>query len=685
MSNATLKDIALRPQYRTNPLDPEGVVGDFYIPVLSVAKKYDRLSGFFSSASFSLASRGVAALIANGGKMRLICSPRLSDADASVLEAFVGHPQNSVLEKYWMENFSPEASSIEHDHISAFGWMLQSGMLEVRLAVPDNAIDSSTSMCHPKIGIVEDFQGNAISFSGSNNETASGWAINQEEFKVFSDWDQYGYYENDKSYFDAYWQNMMPGVKCFEVPQALKERLIERAVEFNRETYIARHCIERAKRHVVWRRLNLRDYQQEALRNWEKNDYRLMFEMATGSGKTRTAIACLNRMMEIEDQGCAIIAAPRLALCDQWKRETSGVLVKRTSEILASSTNPKWSDEFARVLSRMSLGTSRNRFVVVYTSHATASSGRFIELVNRCSANLPLMLIADEAHGLGAPQYQQALYAVAKYRVGLSATPSRLFDDVGTRLLVDYFGGESYVFSIGDALKAGFVSPYRYHPVIVKFTVLEQAEYENLTEKIRRLRSVYENDPDPEVYEKLEKALRDRALLIAAAEEKMPRLRSVLKNLASSAREFAIAFACPKNIDSVVSAYLELGIVARRYTAKESPVERAEILRQFETGECPVLVAMKCLDEGVDVPAAKCAVIVSSTVNPREYIQRIGRVIRRAPGKKYAEIYDFLVSECVHGNGIVERDLKRGLYIAQFADNATEALNILYGQNGGNL
>lgn len=678
MSNATLMDLDLKHQYRTNPLEPEGVVGDFYIPVLSVAKSYDRLSGFFSSASFSLAARGVAALIANGGRMRLVCSPRLSERDASVLESFAEGRHEQMLTQYWIQHFTPDESSIERDHLAAFGWMLQNGILEIKLAIPKRC--DEISMCHPKIGIVEDFCGNAISFSGSNNETASGWAVNQEEFKVFNADEQYDYYQNDRVCFDAYWDDMMPGVKCLDLPQAFKDRLIEKSVEFNRETYIARHYVEKAKTCAVWKKLSLRSYQNEALETWKENGYRLMLEMATGSGKTRTAIGCMNKMMEVEERGCVIVAAPRISLCEQWRRETNGIVLKSATEITACSSNPKWGDDFARFLSRLSLGTSTRRFVIVYASHATASSDRFVELVKRCAREMPLMLVADEAHGLGAHKFRHALYENAKYRVGLSATPSRLFDAVGTELLMDYFGGKSFVFSIGDALRAGFVSPYRYHPLVVIFSEAEQSEYEALTEKIQKLRLVYEHDQDPDVYEKLEKAMRDRALLIASAEGKIPLLRKMVQDNELGMRSFAIAFGSPRNIDAIVSVYNEEGIVARRYTSKEDLAVRADLLRQFASGDCPVLVAMKCLDEGVDVPAARCAVIVSSTVNPREYIQRIGRVIRKCPGKIHAEIYDFLVSERGPGRHIIERDLVRGRYIAQFADNATEALDVLYNQ-----
>ncbi|MCQ2367771.1 MAG: DEAD/DEAH box helicase family protein [Kiritimatiellae bacterium] len=678
MSDATLNDLKLKPQYRTNPLNPGAVVEEFYIPILEVARKYDRISGFFSSASLCLAARGIAALIEHGGKMRLVCSPNLPLGDCKVFKDFVYSSTEDDYNKYLNENFRPDESSIQKDHLAALGWMLANGFLEVKLAIPNSNLDMS--MCHPKIGLVEDMEGNAISFSGSNNETVNGWAVNQEEFKVFSSVENTQYYENDRMCFDWYWNNIMPGVKCVDLPEALRQNLLKRADEFNKETYIAKHYVQAMRSHRVWSKLNLRDYQNEAISKWEKNNYSLMFEMATGSGKTRTALGCINRFMEKEPTGCVVVAAPRLALCDQWRKESQGSFLKDAKEIEANSDHKDWNVGLARQISRIVLGTSASKYIVVYTSHKTASSLEFLEMINRLTKSIPLMLVADEAHGLGARQYQRALYEKASYRVGLSATPTRMFDDIGTEKLVSYFGNASFEFSIGDALLAGFVSPYRYYPILVKFTRDENDKYDELTERIRKLRLVCENNLDEDAFAKLEDALRKRALLVAAAQGKLPALRKILQDRRQDMKKHAIAFTCPDNIDAVVNVYLDAGLMPRKYTSYESTDKRKELLVQFAEGSCSALVAMKCLDEGVDIPAAKYAMLISSTVNPREYIQRIGRVIRKSSDKEYAEIYDFLV--VCNGNSIVERDLNRALYIVKFADNATSVLDTLYTKTG---
>ena len=681
MSYASLVDIPLKNQYRTNPKDGATVVAEFYEPVLSVASQYDRLSGYYSSASLCLAAKGVASLIANGGKMRLVCSPNLSGEDARLFRALAsGKDEDGIIDEYWDENFPPTASEIERDHVAALGWMYNNGLLDIRLAVLQNdASGDGSYLCHPKIGIVKDFAGNVISFSGSNNETVGGWAANQEEFKVFKGWTEEGldYLKEDRWCFENYWDDRMPGVKTYDLPTALSNRLIRASSNFEKENYLAKYYIAQKTRIDAERKLSLRPYQKDAIEKWRDNGFKLLFEMATGSGKTRTAIGCINAMMEVETSCCIVVAAPRIALCQQWRHEMAGVLVKRGREITANSSNSNWRGEFASSLASIATGTTKTKFIVVYASHATAAGDDFLSRIKYASSVMPIMLVADEAHGLGALKLQRALVPYSKYRVGLSATPTRLFDEPGTKLIVEYFGNNSFVFSIGQALKAGYLSQYLYYPILVPFSAEEDDKYEDLTERIRRLRSAYDNDPSEDIYARLEKAMRDRADLVQSAKGKLQSLAGLLTDRAKDVASRAIVFTCHHNINSVLGLYEDKGIMARRYTSRESMPERARLLQLFSDGDCDVLVAMKCLDEGIDIPSARCAVLVSSTVNPREYIQRIGRVIRRAKDKENAVIYDFLVTR--YGSGeIIERDLTRGEYIAEFAINATNAYDILY-------
>ena len=688
MPNATLKDIPLKSQYRTNPLNRGSVVGSFYIPVLETAVRYDRLSGFFSSTSLALAAKGIAALIANGGHMRLICSPRLSPDDVETMERFVNGNHSLVsYESNLQQEFHPTENRIEHDHLAALGWMLENGFLEIMLAVivePNGRI-SPNPIFHPKVGLITDHMGNEISFSGSNNETVSGWADNQEEFKVFKSWieGQDEYYQNDRNDFERYWRNEVEGVLAFNLPLAFRKKLVCASRDFDREKFLAKYYVQERKRAAVWTALNLRDYQESAIAEWEKSRYSMLFEMATGSGKTRTAIGCINLVMEHEKCGCVVVAAPRIALCDQWRREMKDRLCESSVMIVANSDCPTWREKLAITLSRMALGTNPFKWVVVFASHATASSKDFLELISTVRPSLARVLIADETHALGAPELKRALMPGYQYRVGLSATPERMFDEVGSKCIADYFGNHKYSFTLGDAIAKQRVCSYRYYPIIVALTDEERDRYELLTDRISKLSKILEHEYDSDVQARLERTLRARADLVTAASGKIPRLKELLKKNGNIFERNVIVFACPQNIEDVIRAFTDEMKTTRRFTYFESdPLVRREILAQFASGGCSALVAMKCLDEGIDIPTAQTAVLVSSTTNPREYIQRIGRVLRLSPGKSFARIYDFLVALDKKGKDIPERELKRALYVAEYAENASEAFDVLFDRKG---
>lgn len=688
MPHATLRDLKLRSQYRTNPLDHGSVVGDFYIPVLEVARKYDRLAGFFSSASLALAAKGIAALIATGGHMRLICSPNLSAADLEVLRsASSSGGAERIAKEYWGRFFLPNEDQIQKDHLAALGWMLDHGFLDIKFAVVRNGIEGTAQnvLCHPKVGIVEDRAGNRLSFSGSNNETVGGWAANQEEFKVFQEWmpGQEGYYRTDRDYFESYWSDTCPGVMCLDLPEAFRSGLVNASREFDREAFLARHYTREVKRTRVWHDLSLRDYQVDAVGKWIDNGYALLFEMATGTGKTRTAIACLNKVMERERSGIVVVAAPRVALCDQWRREMSGRLIEDVVTLTANSDNSDWRKTLDRIVAGLRLGTRLSKWVVVFTSHVTAASKDFVSLVRRCPDRTCRILIADETHALGAADLRKALLDSFRYRIGLSATPERLFDEAGSKLIRDYFGGASFVFGLGDAIIHQCVSSYRYYPIVTPLSVDERLAYDQLTERITKLGQIIRNEYDPEAQARLEKALRDRAHIVEAAESKIPALRKLLGSEEGLFEKNVIAFTCSRNIEDVIRVFADEMKIVRRFTYLESDRQvREEILRQFGEGGCAALVAMKCLDEGIDIPSASVAILVSSTTNPREYIQRIGRVLRKSPEKQFARVYDFIVSLDAGGSLLLERDLKRAFYVAEFAENASEVLDVLYGKDG---
>lgn len=648
-----LRNLDIQPAYETlGDCDP---VGDFYVPVLAESVEYDRCVGFFSSASLALAARGVAGLIANHGKMRLAVSPHLSKEDIDAIEnaeASQSDAINAVVATAFSD-IEALADEIERDHVRALGWMLGNGYLELKIAcvVDDAGNIRSEQLFHQKVGIFRDRAGDAVSFSGSINETAAGWLLNSEEFKVFKSWDdgQRAFFESDANKFEEIWNNQRENVKTFEPKGRFLDLLVAEGSDFDVEHSLVARYIGTARRD----RISLFSYQREAVREWHRRGGKLLFEMATGTGKTRTALACIQELLSTQKKLVCVIATPQSTLSRQWEREVEALGLKFDVSIFADSsaaTSVQWAANIRAALSRVSIGMSRN--VVIYTTHTSAASDALIDAIQRADSSITACLVGDEVHGMGAARLRRALLERYEYRIGLSATPSRWFDEDGSALLREYFGGASFQFAIRDAQETinpltgePFLCPYEYHLVTVKLTDDEAERYAELSLRISKL----SHKDDDVSKERLEQLLRRRALIKKDAAEKLDRFDGLLDSMSTNDM---LVFTSPARIDEVEACLARHGIAAHRLTEKQGTRVRREfgglserdyLIQSFKDGVLQALVAIKCLDEGIDIPQASTAVLLSSSTNPREYVQRVGRVIRRSPGKKLAHIYDFVV------------------------------------------
>lgn len=648
----SFKEVDISLSYETGQDDP---VNEFYVPLLAEAKYYDRIAGFFTSASLAIAARGLAGLIKNKGTMRIIACPRLEEKDAEVIKAFIEHP-DEYLSKQLLSDIEHVEDDFQKDHLRALGWMLANGYLEMRLAlVKKKCTDEAdfNSLFHQKIGIMTDMEGNQLSFSGSINETASGWLNNIEEFKVFRGWEigQDSYLYSDVKRFNDFWNELRTNVIIKKLPDAVREKLIVIGKEFSTEHFEARKYTQSRKRKTITEKLSLFPYQKEAFDKWVDKKYQLLFEMATGTGKTRTAIACINHFLEKEQIGLVIISCPQSTLSLQWKSEIDKIGLKVDSVIIADGVH-KWREELSKQLKLLSLGFSNH--IIVYTTHATASSDDFTSVIISQLARTQVCFIGDEAHGLGAYKSKRALHDEYSYRVGLSATPARWFDDYGTKILTDYFGSDSYQFTIAQALTTinpltgmPFLADYEYCPIFVSLTEEELEKYQALSKRISKMATFSKNsDKYQSMFEKL---LFDRANIEKNAVLKYSALQEILS---TNQIENTIIFSSAAQIDEVMRMLQEKEIMAHRFTQEQGTTpatkynglsERQYLISMFKEGNYKALVAIKCLDEGIDIPSADTAIIMSSSTNPREYIQRVGRVIRQSKNKDRAYIFDFVL------------------------------------------
>lgn len=397
-----------------------------------------------------------------------------------------------------------------------------------------------------------------------------------------------------------------------------------------------------------------RPYQRTAIQAWAKAGGQGILNMATGTGKTVTSLLAAAHIKETVDGRLALlIAVPYQHLVEQWAGDVHDF---GATPLMAFESREQWQESFERQILEFNSGI-RDSFVVV-TTHKTFASEPFQRIVERISG-AEQMLIADEVHHLGAPHLRTGLPQSVPLRLGLSATPERWYDDQGTNMLMRYFGeGVVYEYSLQRAIENGSLCEYYYIPHVVELTADEEEEYLRLSRKIARLASRMDDglgDADLQGQAGLKTALFKRARLLGTAERKLETLVSLLRQ-EQSVRHTLVYCGdgsvenerdgrTKRHVDATVEILRrDLEIKARRFTARESQAERQDLLEQFSNSDIEALVAIRCLDEGVDVPSTKTAYILASSSNPRQFVQRRGRILRPDDNKPYAVIHDFVVA-----------------------------------------
>lgn len=640
--------------------EEDNLLEDFYIPVLNNAVEYKRLAGYFSSTSLAIAAKGIIGLIENGGIMELIVSPKLTMTDIEIIKKYYSNPGEYIGEKI-IKDIEEIRDDFIKNHVFALCWMLANEKLSLKFAIPSSLdLGSSEGIFHQKIGVFRDRAGDYLSFSGSINETAGGWLKNIEEFKVFRGWvEAENYFVNiDRERFDFFWDDRGKKTRVYDLPSVVKKELVSMAPDsLNKEDFSVGLFYEKKDK------INLYPHQKEAIDAWEKNNHLGLLEMATGTGKTFTALGAVDRIMDSFDNLMIIISCPQNHLVQQWEQEIEKFGFGAYKKIIADSTNQKWKFDFSETLYDLALGNIKTTFVL--TSHSTFSKEFFQKKIDKFSSKINFLLIADEVHGMGAEKTRLSLNTNVQLRLGLSATPKRWFDVEGTEIIYSYFGDVVYSFGLEHAIINRFLTPYRYNLKFVNLTDEELKMYIKMTRTI-----ISKKGKKDQEEEDLENILFARANIVKDAENKLGVLEEFLDKIGSNIKQ-TIIYCSPKQKDKVLKILGRRGIISSKFTMEtgikpeekyDGLSERSYILRLFGEGEIQVLVAMRCLDEGVDVPQAENAIFLSSSGNPREYIQRIGRVIRKYPGKREANLYDIVVKPNVEKLPSELREYEKKIY-----------------------
>ena len=686
----------------------------FFNDCLENSKEFDLQLGYFSSATISVLADGFASFISNGGKMRLVINHIVSDEDKNAISKGI---HGGVIDCFDLSNFEELKKTFDEyqqQFFECLAFLIYNKRIDIRIIKPRN----KKGIAHTKSGQFRDGD-STTSFTGSANFTISGLFNNLEEIKIDRsdsiDMMVQKRIDSQREEFDSIMKmtkrnieylspdNLISAIQTnygdkdieelLDVEKKLRKLKKERAIR-ERQKRVDMVCEDFKEIEPRFPYSSgPREYQKLAFENWKNKGQKGLFAMATGTGKTITSLNCLLEIYLRKGYYKAIILVPTITLVNQWEQECRKF---RFSNIIkVYSKNLTWRDEVERVRFNEKYRTEREPEVsyIVISTYASYSREKVFNVLNDFDKR-KLLMIADECHNMASGSLVKRLKNIPYLRrIGLSATPDRQFDDSGNTKLRKFFGSEekyTYEYSMEEAIKNGVLCKYMYYPHLVRLTSDEMDAYVELSEKISKYfnyNTCTFDNPD----EMLKRLLLARKRIIHKAANKLPAFIDIIEKRhgENGNLKFSLIYVPEGNkpdyiggtddfdksedikddedADHLINIYtqavaeIDERVTVRKFTSGQR--DREEILDDFATGKLHVLTSMKCLDEGVDVPRSELAIFCSSTGNPRQFIQRRGRVLRTHPDKKIAELHDLVVVPEVSPNSSsyrMEQSLLRG-------------------------
>jgi superfamily II DNA or RNA helicase len=656
MNPKVLSDLPLSSQCRTGEIDP---VAELYRPCLSIAEEYKRAVGYFRSSVFLVIGQTTVEFARRGGKMRLVCSPSIENADvASITEGYSSREEG--IEKDILRDLDLLLAQDKTTYRTRIlATLVARGTLEIRIAYRPEA----QGLYHEKIGLFKDGAGNTVSFLGSANETWNGWHFlgNHEALEVFCSWK--GASENERvqrhdQYFERLWLGLVNGVETVEFPEACRRKLLSSSLGNADDIDVSQ--LEESEPNT--RRKPL-PHQSGALEAWAQVGKKGILEHATGSGKTFTAILAIKE--HIEKGKPALVLVPSRLLLEQWALELRDEL-PHSVLMLAGSGHIRWKQP-----GRLRAMTDPNSLAgprIVLATMQTASGEEFRRNIR---GGEHLMVVADEVHQSGSSHHSNLFSIDSGVRLGLSATPKRFGDPEGTARIFRYFGDiVPPPVTLQDAIRAKRLVEYRYYPRPVRLTAEEAEEWKKLTLQIVREMGGKSDEGVKPLTERAKVLLIRRSRIAKKASAKIALASEVISENYEEGDRWLVYCEDSSHLTDVMNALRCKGLSPIEYYSNMDG-DKDATLNWFKTFG-GILVSIKCLDEGVDIPTIDHALILASSQNPRQFIQRRGRVLRKSHGKEVAEIYDAIVVPVSLEDEREQTTLLRSEYrrAVEFADSA---------------
>ena len=639
---------------------------DFFTKALSNSSHLDLGLGYFSSASFNVLACGFSHFIKNGGRMRMYINPNLTEDDYALLRA----NNTAAFEQRLLESYDELFNILsKRDELffRCLAYLIQQERIEIRIAVLKEG-----GIAHEKFGIFTDSKGDEVVFNGSMNMTASGLTRNIESIDCICSWHNEENRQRIFTYhhdFDTVWDGTSKDVIIYDAKQFCKkivtryntatiDDIVEDEYQVIKElqSAAAQHMIEEP--HFPSKFPGAFQYQKDAYQAWCDHGKRGVFAMATGTGKTITSLNCALEEYYNDGYYRLIVLVPSIALVEQWEEEAMNFNFRNIVKV--SSTNSQWRSKLLILKSKIERGKAASYVVIsTYTSFAMNDFQRILPSISDNA-----ILIADEAHNIGANQVREAFRRLTiDRRIALSATLKRIYDEEGTKEIETFFNDSfpyTYSFSMSKAIKMGRLMHYFYHPRVVYLDEDEMQKYARYTKQLLQMYNETTgsfSNPD-----QAQQLLMLRKNILHKARNKMNTFADIIREIGEDKLKYCFVYsASGKRYDQqkdeneqydieILKQMLALtqkifsSVRCNSYTSNDTKELRKQKLDAFATGQIDVLFAKNCLDEGVDVPRAEYGIFTSSSGNPRQFVQRRGRLLRTHPDKRYAYIYDMVVS-----------------------------------------
>ena len=623
----SLRTVSFQDTYWSGEND---LIKEFYVPCMEESIEYCRAAGYFHSSIFCYITNGVYPFIQHGGRMRIVCSVNVSPEDEHQIA--LGYDIRQLLE----DKIAPatqELIDLNIANIKNLCWLIKNNRLDIKVCLrKDPNTPGAYRLFHEKFGIFKDADENAVSFLGSVNETLGGWINNEESFEVSQNWIPVlqSRVEQKIQRFEKLWDGTAGNIVTFDFPKASRLKLIQNAPE---------HPVDYIYRISAGIHPNFkpRSCQEDAKNAFLQKNFSCLFMMATGSGKTKAAMYAIS---QIDTWKLLLICVPSLELVEQWEADVR--LFYPDTPIIKCGSPYRGHKELLK-----SLTQARFPEQVVVISTYDSAQGDYYMAKWKLSKTEQFAMICDEVHNMGAPKSQCLMELNPAYRIGLSATPRRNFDEIGSEKILDFYHQNTFEFSIKDAQREHYLVEYQYRILPCAMPEDDWELYKTFSREIVQLQHTLEQEDNEKeqlrLRQRIEGRYRDRAKLLKKNDQKAQTLQTIFDEIPPTARVLIYGDDL-HHLAEIGQALDHMGKYYFKYTGElDAQKERPTILKEFRQGIRKILLAVGCLDEGIDIPACDVAVFISSSTSERQFIQRRGRVLRVAPGKTSAWIYDYLV------------------------------------------